>query len=165
MIIVTITRAAASYHDGYWDLTWEILVLYLESCIAIVMASVVAFRSVFVEKSRRRERTRIQMLSSPDDVEMPRRPENLSGRSRHVRERVKEDVGNEGLTNGRIGYLARTIREESKTKGLWTIIDDHVSQTRNDSFDGSMEDAFQNHSSDTWLETPDDVVYVDLRQV
>jgi hypothetical protein len=129
------------------------------------MASVVAFRSVFVEKSRRRERTRIQMLSSPDDVEMPRRPENLSGRSRHVRERVKEDVGNEGLTNGRIGYLARTIREESKTKGLWTIIDDHVSQTRNDSFDGSMEDAFQNHSSDTWLETPDDVVYVDLRQV
>jgi hypothetical protein len=129
------------------------------------MASVVAFRSVFVEKSRRRERTRIQMLSSPGDVELPRRPENLSGCIRQVRERVKEDVGDEGLTNGRIGYLPRTIREESKTKGLWTIIDDHVSQTRNDSFDGSMENGFQHHSSDTWLETPDDVVHVDLRQV
>ncbi|KAF2867538.1 hypothetical protein BDV95DRAFT_446102, partial [Massariosphaeria phaeospora] len=55
MIIAGILRMSAAYHGGYWDLTWQYLLLYLESCVAITMASVSAFRSVFVEQKRRRE--------------------------------------------------------------------------------------------------------------
>ncbi|KAF2726577.1 hypothetical protein EJ04DRAFT_557902 [Polyplosphaeria fusca] len=55
MITTSTLRFAAGYFHGKCDLSWHFLTLFLQSCVAVIMACVAAFRSFFVEQRRRRD--------------------------------------------------------------------------------------------------------------
>lgn len=48
MIIAALTRVGGYRYRGVLDLTWEIFWQWVEACIAVIMGSMTAFRSLFV---------------------------------------------------------------------------------------------------------------------
>jgi len=87
-MIVGILRMTMAHHDGFWDTAWQFLVMYLESCIAVTMASVAAFRSIFVERQRRRQQSDQLQPDAPVD--------NLRVRIAKWRAQAREDARAEG---------------------------------------------------------------------
>ncbi|KAF2012755.1 hypothetical protein BU24DRAFT_412086 [Aaosphaeria arxii CBS 175.79] len=56
MVVLAIVRLSLSRYKGWGDLATQYILLFIEACVAITMASVAAYRAVFVEHSRQRDR-------------------------------------------------------------------------------------------------------------
>ncbi|KAF2470517.1 uncharacterized protein BDR25DRAFT_303960 [Lindgomyces ingoldianus] len=132
MVAITITRTAVAYHNNRWDMTWEYLILYLESCIAIIMASATAFRTVFVEHRRRREQDRLPLR------DLPQQPQNLRGRIGRMRARAKENEDFDETVEGDATYLPRSRSEGGKINGLLTFINSYGSRSRTENSHSEM---------------------------
>lgn len=55
MVVTSLIRAVLSRHRGWGDLTMQYLLIYIEACVAISMASIAAYRAVFVERNKQKE--------------------------------------------------------------------------------------------------------------
>lgn len=55
MIVIAIVRVTRFSHDGGIDVVWQILWQTLESCVALLMISITAFRSIFVSQRNRNQ--------------------------------------------------------------------------------------------------------------
>lgn len=120
MIATGITRMALTRWKGHDDYTSEYLVLYLEACIAVLMACIAAFRSVFVEKKRRaQEQHMLHHVAGNGDV--VRRPDNLRGRIRQMRERANEDTDLQTSVTSNKSYLPRAKLDGPKLSGVLTF--------------------------------------------
>ena len=60
MIIVALTRISAYRLRGVIDLTWQIFWQHMEGCVAMIMASITAFRTAFITVDSRREKVKHQ---------------------------------------------------------------------------------------------------------
>lgn len=129
MIIISILRISNSRHDGAWDYSWEYLMVFMQSCIAITMAAVAAFRSVFVESKRRHteEEARLHdVQATPDMVQQPRR---LRDHIRGLRERAREDEAVDANMTQRSGYLPKAKLEGPKMKGVLTFMNNNYGRS------------------------------------
>lgn len=54
MVVVALTRISAYRLRGIIDLTWQLFWQYMEACIALAMASLTTFRTVFITVSSKR---------------------------------------------------------------------------------------------------------------
>ena len=58
MVCIAFVRAAGFRIGKAEDITWDLYWIYMEACIACIMASVTAMRTVFSEGSSRRSKPR-----------------------------------------------------------------------------------------------------------
>ena len=49
MVVASITRLAGMSFNDSMDITWEIYWTWVEGCVAVIMASAVAFRTLFIQ--------------------------------------------------------------------------------------------------------------------
>ncbi|KAJ4354240.1 uncharacterized protein N0V89_005974 [Didymosphaeria variabile] len=122
MIATTITRMALTRFRGHDDYTSEYLILYLEACIAVLMACIAAFRSVFVENKRRGQEEQHGLHNLAGNGEGPRRPENLRGRIQQMRAKANEDAHLQASMSGTRSYLPRAKLDGPKLSGVLTFI-------------------------------------------
>lgn len=74
MILVAITRWAGSEFHGKFDPTWLIFWEYCEACIALIMASMTALRTIFVQGDSKAPNKKIKTLLPLIREGVPRKP-------------------------------------------------------------------------------------------
>ena len=116
MIIVAVTRMSAYRIHGILDLTWEIFWIWTEGCIASIMGSMAAFRTLFLPSvsrnaKRREERPPYSMR------------ERLMRKAKRRKDSEWEEMENEGLPQIPAATLTgvRTfIRRNNRSPGAST---------------------------------------------
>lgn len=122
MIATGIIRMALTRFEGHDDYTSEYLILYLEACIAVLMACMAAFRSVFVETKRRKQEEQHRLHDVAGDGGVGRRPDNLRGRIQQMRARADEDTDLQSSASGNRNYLPRAKLDGPRLSGVLTFI-------------------------------------------
>ncbi|KAF9734790.1 hypothetical protein PMIN06_000743 [Paraphaeosphaeria minitans] len=131
MIATGITRMALSRFKGHDDYTSEYLILYLEACIAVLMACIAAFRSVFVETRRREQEEQHRLHDVDGNGGLGRRPDNLRGRIHQMRAKANEDADLQASISGNRSYLPRAKLEGPKLSGVLTFINSFGGRSQN----------------------------------
>ncbi|KAH8650378.1 hypothetical protein BGZ60DRAFT_437137 [Tricladium varicosporioides] len=88
MIILAVIRPPLSRYHGSGDTATLYILLYVESCIAITMAAVAAYRAVFVEYNRHQEQARQEALDHQQRMR-PNHP-NKQAPSETARGRIQQ---------------------------------------------------------------------------
>jgi hypothetical protein len=139
------------------DLTTEYLILYLEACIAVLMACIAAFRSVFVENKRRKREEQVRLNDVAGRGDLPQRPDNFRGRIQRMRAKAKEDADLESTIAENKSYLPRAKLEGPKLKGVLTFMNNLGSRSAPSAQSSSSrtmaDSSFNDLESDTWTYT------------
>lgn len=106
MVILAIVRMTGyADHPGVMDPAWSAFWIYVESCVAIIMASVSAVRPLFVNRGRGKE-----VDEEKNRVPLPMNDKRLFKRSEKPDRLGWEEMGREGQTGASLATLTRIHR-------------------------------------------------------
>ncbi|KAH8702825.1 hypothetical protein GQ44DRAFT_831736 [Phaeosphaeriaceae sp. PMI808] len=137
MIITSVIRMAMTRFKGHNDYTSEYLILYLQACIAVLMACIAASRSVFVEHKRQvqEEQVRLHDLAGPADL--PQRPKNLRSHIQRMRAKAKDDTEHQTSLAGRAKFLPKMRTDGPKLTGVSTFINNIGTRSQTTTYSSS----------------------------
>ena len=119
MVSMAITRVSGIHYHGIFDDSWLYLWQQLESCAAVTMGSMTAFRSVFVANS---SNSGIKK-ASPWQPSFSR--ERRKNRRRSVEDGDKEDLANLTIPSATLIGM-RTFIQNGGASGAWRSGDDII---------------------------------------
>lgn len=115
MVVVALIRISAYGLRGNIDLTWQLFWLYMEACIALTMASVTTFRTVFITVSSKRNEKKHQR---PSYSMRQRLVAKLGGRSRPDElEKWENEEGLPTVPGATLTGMRTFIRRNNRTFG------------------------------------------------
>lgn len=164
MVITALIRVLLSRWKGWGDLTLTYLLMYIEACIAVIMASLAAYRAVFVEHSKQRDSERQQIQYQENRIhhingrkymlkEIP--DDSFKGRLKQIRQQQNESDTLDVTYVSRdepAGLLARPRTGNAAMNTMISFIRG-VGQTRRDN--NSMDSTVGLHSFGTTLSNND----------
>ncbi|MCJ1240679.1 hypothetical protein MMC14_008683 [Varicellaria rhodocarpa] len=119
MIAIAITRVSGIHYHGSFDNSWIYFWQQLESCAAVTMGSMTAFRSVFVANSSNSGKKKI----SPWQLSFSR--ERRKNRKRSVEDGDEEDLANLTIPSATLVGM-RTFIQNGRTSRAWRPGDDVI---------------------------------------
>ena len=118
MVVIAIIRVAKIHNLEGVDLQWEIFWQYMEGAIAILMASITAFRTVFVSQGRRE----LERLRRPSYSVM----ERLKWRRNRAASNRLEGRGLPEVPGATLTGMRTFIRRNNRSEGVTTPVQSEI---------------------------------------